>query len=53
MQLLLTSVQGLWIYNYIITLGDEVYWVFFYPIEAPDFDRSTDKICLVWEEVLG
>jgi hypothetical protein len=51
-QLVLTAIQSLWIYDYLLTLGDEVPCVSL-AIETPNFDRLTDTLRLVREEVMG
>ena len=47
------SLQCLWLYDYFLTLGDEVWYLPSLSKETSDADRRKGKLCLVWEEILG
>jgi len=47
------SLQCLWLYDYLLTLGDEVRYPPSLSKEILDTDRREGKLCLVWEEILG
>lgn len=47
------SLQCIWVYDYLLTLEDEVQYPSSLPKEKSDTDRRTGKLCLVWAEILG
>ena len=51
-QLLMTSVQCLWIYDYLLTFGDEVRCSLFVSNDVLVSDCRKGDLCLVWEKIL-
>ena len=51
-QLLMTSVQCLWIYDYLLTFGDEVWCSWFLSIDVLVSNCYKGGLCLVWGEIL-
>lgn len=51
-QLFSVSMYWMWIYDYFLTLGDEVRRPCVLSTEVPGSDRCTDRIRLAWKEIL-
>ena len=49
----MVSLQCLWIYDYLLTFGDEVRCPPLLPKGTSDADRRAGKLCLVWAEIMG
>ena len=51
-QLFLTSMHCLWMYDYLLTVGDEVQYPCISFNQVSDSDRCVDKVRLVRKEIL-